>query len=379
MNITQYTKKDGTTAWRFFIYLGTDETTGKPRRTNRQGFKTKKEAELEYMRLKTASESEALGKDNITFKQVYHEWLEQYKNTVKESTLNNTKDYFRVHILPALGAKRIAKIRQSDCQRLVNTLFKKELSGYKTIFYYVGRVFKYARSVGYIRSMPHEFVTIPIKQEEAGEKPLPQFFTTEELKVFFAELERSEPYKYFALFRVLAFTGMRRGEALALTWEDIDFQKDTISVNKTLAKGLNNKTIVQAPKTSTGRRVVSVDAETLRILRRWKSLQAFEQRALRRDAPPQLLFPGIDGGFMASVTPGAVITRICKKTGLKRITTHGLRHTHCSILFEAGASLKEVQDRLGHSDIHTTMNIYAHVSEKRKDETAEKFAAYVGF
>ena len=69
--------------------------------------------------------------------------------------------------------------------------------------------------------------------------------------------------------------------------------------------------------------------------------------------------------------------KICTVSGIRLITPHGLRHTHCSLLFEAGATLKEVQDRLGHADIKTTMNIYAHVTEKKKEETAVKFAEYL--
>ena len=68
-----------------------------------------------------------------------------------------------------------------------------------------------------------------------------------------------------------------------------------------------------------------------------------------------------------------------QKYGLKEITTHGLRHTHCSLLFEAGAKIKEVQDRLGHGDVQTTMNIYAHVTKKVKAETIQKFGDYLDF
>lgn len=68
-----------------------------------------------------------------------------------------------------------------------------------------------------------------------------------------------------------------------------------------------------------------------------------------------------------------------EKYGLRKISTHGLRHTHCSLLFEAGATIKEVQERLGHSDVKTTMDIYAHVTEKAKDEVAQKFAKYMNF
>lgn len=66
-----------------------------------------------------------------------------------------------------------------------------------------------------------------------------------------------------------------------------------------------------------------------------------------------------------------------KKYKLSKITTHGLRHTHCSLLFEAGASLKEVQDRLGHSDVKTTMDVYTHVTQKAKDEAILKFSSYI--
>lgn len=93
----------------------------------------------------------------------------------------------------------------------------------------------------------------------------------------------------------------------------------------------------------------------------------------------QLVFSNINNEFMQPPKVGKILDSIIKKNNLKRITAHGFRHTHCSILFEAGASLKEVQDRLGHSDIQTTMNIYTHVTEKAKQKTAEKFASYVNF
>ncbi|WP_243432620.1 tyrosine-type recombinase/integrase [Lysinibacillus sphaericus] len=73
------------------------------------------------------------------------------------------------------------------------------------------------------------------------------------------------------------------------------------------------------------------------------------------------------------------MVQVQKKYNLEKITTNGLRHTHCSLLFEAGATIKEVQDRLGQSDVKTTINIYAHVTEKAKELAAEKFAKYMDF
>lgn len=71
--------------------------------------------------------------------------------------------------------------------------------------------------------------------------------------------------------------------------------------------------------------------------------------------------------------------KICKKYNFKNIKIHGFRHTHCSLLFEAGLSIQEVQDRLGHGDINTTMDVYAHITEKQREKIAEKFANYISF
>ena len=86
-----------------------------------------------------------------------------------------------------------------------------------------------------------------------------------------------------------------------------------------------------------------------------------------------------ENDYIQLVTVTNRMKRIIQKHDLKVITTHGLRHTHCSLLFEAGVSIQEVKERLGHSDIQTTMNIYAHVTEKAREESAEKFASHVGF
>lgn len=93
----------------------------------------------------------------------------------------------------------------------------------------------------------------------------------------------------------------------------------------------------------------------------------------------QLVFTNLENQYINPQRIGQKIEAFCKQKNHKVITPHGFRHTHCSLLFEAGASIKEVQDRLGHTDVQTTMNIYAHVTEKKKEETAQKFASYINF
>ena len=122
-----------------------------------------------------------------------------------------------------------------------------------------------------------------------------------------------------------------------------------------------------------------MDDSTMQIMKEWKSKQAKEMLSLGYNTmgKNQLVFTNLKNKFINPQKIGQKIRPICKKIDLKEITPHGFRHTHCSLLFEAGASIKEVQERLGHADIQTTMNIYAHVTEKKKEETAQKFAAYL--
>ena len=142
-----------------------------------------------------------------------------------------------------------------------------------------------------------------------------------------------------------------------------------LKVNQTLAKGENNKIIFQTPKTEKGQRTISLDPKTIEILKDW-----------HKYSTKGLLFKNESGSPKSIVHVNNLLNRVWRRyPDFKRITPHGFRHTHCSLLFEAGATIKEVQERLCHENIQTTMDIYAHVTQKAKDEVANKFAYYIGF
>lgn len=119
--------------------------------------------------------------------------------------------------------------------------------------------------------------------------------------------------------------------------------------------------------------------ETMKILALWKKQQQKEYLALGFNTlnKEQLVFSNEKNGFIQPTKTRKWLVRVLEKYNLKSITTHGLRHTHCSLLFEAGASLKEVQDRLGHSDIKTTMDIYTHLTPEAKSGVIQKFDNYL--
>ena len=185
--------------------------------------------------------------------------------------------------------------------------------------------------------------------------------------------------KLYIMFRVLAYTGMRKGELQALEWSDIDFIDNTININKTLSINSEHKITVQTPKSKSSIRKISIDEETKLILKRWK----IKQKELffsigTRVKKNQLCFTNdITNDYLYLNFTNDKLKKICKKHKFKEIKIHGFRHTHCSLLFESGFTIQEVQDRLGHSDLKTTMSIYAHVTEKQRDNMADKFANFM--
>ncbi|MGX7058368.1 site-specific integrase [Vagococcus humatus] len=374
----QYVKKDGSKAWLFQAYLGVDPLTGKDIRTTRRGFKNKKEAQLALSRLKLDYEQGGLQKaENMTYQDVYDLWVVQYEKTVQESTYAKTTQIFRLHILPAFSKMKINKIDVLTCQKAVDKWASK-LKKYRMTLSYANNVFKYAMTLGIISDNPLSKVIRPSVKDDDEDK-IENYYTKDELKVFLDYMEQDKPCYIYTFFRLLAFSGMRKGEAFALTWEDIDFQTNTISINKALAQGKDNRLLVQPPKTKKSKRTISMDKDTMNILRKWRKVQQedFLKLGINTLQPKQLVFSNIYNKHIIPSRSRKWMISIQEKYNLKRVTTHGLRHTHCSLLFEAGVPIERVQDRLGHSDIQTTMNIYTHVSEKIKEDTAEQFAKFM--
>lgn len=380
--IKQYSKKDGSKAYMYSLYVGTDPLTGKPKRTTRRGFSTKKEAALSLSRLQLEIEkngSLVRRNDTATFEDVYLLWLEQYKDGVKENTLRQTKSAFRMYILPHLGDFRIEKINVARCQKAVNA-WAERTKIFKLFKNYASSVFKYAISLDMCSDNPMAKVHVPVKKQAFGEEDNKkiEFYSKNELLAFMDYLEKEGNQKRLTFFRVLAFTGARKSEILALTWEDVDFANKKLNINKTLAIG-EKGIIVNTPKTKSSKRIISLDERTIEILKHWRKEQRKLYFALgfNTSGKAQAVFTNKDNRYIRPNTVSAWMQNIVDKYDLNYIKIHGFRHTHCSLLFDSGASIQEVKERLGHANIETTMNIYAHVTEEKADSTADRFAQYM--
>ncbi|AAT87939.1 DNA integration/recombination/invertion protein [Streptococcus pyogenes MGAS10394] len=369
MKITEHKKKNGTIVYRASIYLGIDQMTGKRVKTSITG-RTRKEVnqKAKHAQLDFLSNGSTIKRKVVikTFKELSHLWLETYKLTVKPQTYDATVTRLNRHIMPTLGNMKVDKITASDIQMLINRLSKYYVN-YTAVRSVIRKVLQQGVLLGLIDYNSARDIILPRKQPNAKKKV--KFIDPSDLKSFLEHLETSQHKRYnlyfdAVLYQLLLSTGLRIGEACALEWGDIDLENGTIAINKTYNKNLK---FLSTAKTQSGNRVISVDKKTLRSLKLYqmRQRQLFNEVGARVSevvfATPTRKY------FNASVRQSALDTR-CKEAGIERFTFHAFRHTHASLLLNAGISYKELQYRLGHANISMTLDTYGHLSKDKEKE-----------
>lgn len=363
----------------FRAYLGIDPQTGKPKRTTRRGFKTKKAASLAAAQLELqASKGDIQKPKEYLFKDVYAEWYDNYIHTVRESTWNRTAGMFDNHILPIFGNKRMLTITTKQVQQAVKTWFEETTANYKRWYNYTVAVFDYALKQGYVTKNPAKAVTLPKKSAFIGDKPA-NFWSKTQLNQFFSHIDAKNDLNIYIMFRLLAYTGCRRGELLALEWDDVSFKNKTLRINKTLTQGLHGKQIIQAPKTKNSRRTITLDDETIQWLKKWKlqQQQSYLIFGFNTLQPHQLILSNSNNSYHSLNTPAKRLKKIIKAYDLKPITIHGFRHSHISALLSAGVPVTAVQLRVGHASPEVTLSVYSHITQEQSREAAKKLVNYL--
>ena len=378
-DIKEYTTPSGKKRYKFNLYVGRDETTGGNIQIKKQGFKSEQEAleaYLNYQLKVVKGEYVPISKRKLRLTDLYDQWVKLYKTTVQESTFVSTEKIFDNHILKQLGNIYLNKLNVSQCQEAVNIWFKEAPKTFKRFVFYASKLINYGITMELIKKNPMKKVILP-KLERDNSK-FTDFYSKNELKVFLRDAKEYN-FKYFMFFRLLAYSGMRKGECLALEWSDIDFKNKTININKSLASGENNRLYLSPCKNKSSVRLLDMDAQTMEYLKDWRTIQQKEMFKLGMNflSNDNLVFANTKGTYTVLSKPQRWDNAICKKYELRHIKVHGFRHTHASLLFDAGVSMKDVKERLGHSDITTTMNIYTHVTKKKAKETAMDFANYM--
>lgn len=378
----QYTKKDGTKLWMFKTYLGTD-ANGKQITTTRRNFNTKKEAQLALSRLKVQFEKGEYNKpkeDRYTFNQVFELWKNNYELTVKESTFVKVMSQYEFHILPIFGSKFIDDISVIDIQNYANDKVNKFVN-YRNLITNISRIFDYAINIGLIDANPTKRISIPKRKISVGDNKKQNYYTKTELKRFLDLSRKQQPYYIYAFFQLLAYSGCRKGEILGLQWRSVSFKDNHINIIQTLASGKDNRLYLEQPKTKHSKRIVSLDKQTMEVLKHWKKEQRkmMFQLGYNTMNDEQLVFSNIENSFLQVSKPRKWMLQTIHKNNLKEISIHGFRHTHATLLLEAGVSPKVISERLGHSSIQITLDLYSHVTEEMEREVPDIFANAVNF
>lgn len=378
--IKKYTTKNGETRYLFQTYLGIDPITGKERRTTRRGFKTMKEAKQAERNLLLDVEENGLpsnqsdGFQDPTFEELASLWLENYKTTVKPSTFENVRSKVEKMTEEHFKELKLKKITVAYCQRVVIELSKSYVL-YNHYLSVINRIFKYAVLMDILNSNPFDKVIKP-KSRQTQRKG--NFLTKEELKEFLKLAQNATLSYFFPLVHLMSYTGLRQGEALALKWSDIDFENKKITVDKTAVR-IKEKQTLQTPKTKNSKRVISIDPTTLSILKSWKKdqIKIYFRNGKHFEGDENFIFTNQRGEWVHIHNFIRYFKRFIADHKLKTITPHGLRHTHASLLFSAGVEPKNISDRLGHSTVQITLDLYTHITEEQRSDTVEKLLEYM--
>jgi len=196
----------------------------------------------------------------------------------------------------------------------------------------------------------------------------PQSWNAQQLQAF---LQAAAGHRLFPAFWLLAATGMRRSELLGLRWDDVDFKRARVSINRGLV-AVAYELRESRGKTSNSRRAVDLDSTTLKVLKAWRDWQRAEQGAAGIESDGWV-FTSTDGGPVHPHSISQTFERIASRAGVPRIRLHDIRHTHGTLLIKAGVPVKVVSERLGHGNPAFTIDTYQHVLPGMQAEAARTF------
>ena len=366
-------------------YLVVDIGHGADRRqTRRRGFASKREAQAQLTKiLGTLDQGTYVAPKRATVAEFLQQtWLPAIEHTIKPGTFESYRRNVRVHLAGRwLGRRVLQDVGPAE----LNALYRDLLAGDEQ-----HRALS-PRSVAYIAAILHRALRDAVRWQaitrnpaDASDPPRPgakteiQTWTATQLRTF---LESIQHDRLAGCWWLLATTGMRRGEALGLRWADIDLDRKTIRITRTLIT-----TEVQrvgspgfawgTPKTAKGRRTIALDDDAIAAVKAHRKRQREERLAAGAAYQDQdLVICEPDGAPLHPKTISYQFRKAARAAGLPRIRLHDLRHTHATLALLAGVHPRVVQERLGHANVSITLDTYSHVDLDLQAAAAARVAA----
>ena len=355
-----------------------DPLTGKRRQVTRRG-DTKKEAQQ-----RTTEAVEQLSNErNIkkrTVNEVFDEWIKIYAETVRPSTVRTRKvqinDFLTKHGNHYIAALMTKDIQDHLFERRDQGISDNFLSGTRTA---LNLLFRYALKSEYVERNIVKHTTLPkaTKKTKHFIESHKKYLEKDEISSFLKGVKAVGRRNAYEIALLMLSTGLRIGEVLALTWDDINMTRKELTVNKTLFSYDGFDFV--PPKTPTSYRTVSFNDEMASVLKKMKVQYNKELLIGVRNKKSKwcnLVFTGIYSQPVQPSTIAVVFNQIYKINGIKARGTHILRHTHITMLVEAGVNLPVITERVGHAHINVTLDIYTHVTNKMQESSDQKINEY---
>lgn len=372
----EYVSQRGKT-WTYWIDVGLNEA-GKRQRETKGGFKNESAARAAARRRMVEIEKD--GYTKLTKQMVepfMREWLESAKSRTRPATWAQYEALTIHHIIPDLGATQLPKLTASQLNGWYGRLLQNGRSN--------GKGGLSPRTVGHIHATLRLALNDAVKWGSLSrnvalsasppkkQRPSLNTWSAEEARDFLASVRDDRLYAAYAL--ALA-TGLRKGELLGLAWRDVDLEAGWLNVRQTLIS-VNYKPQLSTPKTASGRRSVALDASTVEMLREHRLRQLKERHTLGMSAqqPDDLVFAGLEGQPLHPALFTDTFDRRVKAAKVPRIRFHDVRHTAATLMLAAGIHPKVVQERLGHSSVSITLDLYSHSVPALQQEAASKLGA----
>ena len=364
-------------SWTLWVDIGRDSETGKRKQQTLTVHGTKTDAQRKLRDLLHSLDMGSYAKPSrLTVSEFLKEWLQSY---VATNTAPRTRDRYeeivKLHLIPAFGSVPLVALKPQHIQKYYAKALE---SGRRD-----GKGGLSARTVHKHHRVLFAALKYAIKHNflvrnpaEAVDPPRPQSSEVTKLGANDVQLilDAAKRTPYYAVLFTAAYTGLRRGELLGLRWCDVDLPMATLSVVQTLQVLRSGEYFFKEPKTRRSRRQIALSPDLVLLLTEYRLDQEDARRLLGKAlAPDDLVFPQSDGRPLRPNTLTRFSQTIAKKVGLDGITLHSLRHAHATILLQRGVHPKIVQERLGHSSIATTLDIYSHVVPGLQESAARQF------
>jgi len=303
----------------------------------------------------------------IQFSKFLDDWLVVVENSVRPNTYIQYSQIVHQHIVPVLGKILLKDLRPDHVQKLYTVKLKNGISARTTqlIHAVIHRALNHALKQGLVARNVSDAVTRP-------KVPRKEMKTLDDYQVR-QLLQAAEETRMQTLFWIAVSTGLRKGEILGLKWSDLDWNNGRLQIQRQVQRIKGVGLVLCEPKSASGRRVIILGEKTLDRLRKHKEEQYRERnRAGDMWKENDLIFPSPNGTILDQSKVNKVYKKCLQKAGLPNLRFHDLRHSAATLMLQQGIHPKVVQERLGHSDISLTLNIYSHVLPSMQEEAAEK-------